>query len=57
MSEFQDRTLECTAKQAPNCEGTFTYTASDQKFYNENGYSEPKRCYPCRAVKKQQRGD
>lgn len=34
------------------CGNSFTYTAADQRFYEERGYNAPKRCHPCREEKK-----
>lgn len=50
--DFQDRTLTCQ-----DCGNTFTFTASEQEFYNKKGFTnEPKRCPDCRAKKKAQMG-
>ena len=42
-----DRTLTCV-----DCRTEFTFTASEQDFYAEKGFSEPRRCASCRAAKK-----
>jgi CxxC-x17-CxxC domain-containing protein len=42
-----DRTLTCA-----DCRSEFTFTASEQEFYTEKGFSEPRRCPSCRAAKK-----
>ncbi len=42
-----DRTLTCS-----DCRSEFTFTASEQDFYAEKGFSEPRRCPACRAAKK-----
>ena len=42
-----DRTLTCS-----DCQSEFTFTASEQDFYAEKGFSEPRRCPSCRAAKK-----
>jgi CxxC-x17-CxxC domain-containing protein len=47
-----DRTLTCS-----DCNQQFTFTASEQDFYAQKGFSEPRRCPTCRAARKQQRGD
>lgn len=47
-----DRTLTCQ-----DCNQQFTFTASEQDFYAEKGFSEPRRCPTCRAARKAQRGD
>ena len=35
-----------------DCGREFTFTAADQTFFQERGYSTPKRCKPCRQAKK-----
>lgn len=47
---MSDRTLTCR-----DCGQTFVFTAGEQAFYAERGYSEPLRCPSCRAARKQQR--
>ena len=42
-----DRTLTCA-----DCRSEFTFTSSEQEFYAEKGFSEPRRCPSCRAAKK-----
>jgi len=46
-----DKTLTCR-----DCNNTFTFTAGEQDFYAQKGYSEPQRCPDCRAAKKASRG-
>jgi CxxC-x17-CxxC domain-containing protein len=49
---FEDKSLRCS-----DCGATFTFTARDQEFYKEKGYTnEPKRCPTCRAARKQEQG-
>ncbi|NLY92194.1 MAG: zinc-binding protein [Firmicutes bacterium] len=46
---FQDKTLVCR-----DCGAEFTFTASEQEFYAEKGFTnEPGRCPQCRAARKQ----
>jgi CxxC-x17-CxxC domain-containing protein len=45
MAENQE--LQCS-----DCGQAFTFTAEDQEFFRERGYSAPKRCKPCRQAKK-----
>jgi CxxC-x17-CxxC domain-containing protein len=45
-----DRTITCR-----DCGQEFTFTAGEQAFYQERGYSEPQRCSSCRAERKAQR--
>jgi CxxC-x17-CxxC domain-containing protein len=46
-----DRTLTCS-----DCGNEFVFTASEQEFYTERGFSDPRRCRDCRAARKSQRG-
>lgn len=48
---YQDKTLTCR-----DCGADFEFTASEQEFYAEKGFTnEPTRCPQCRAARKQQR--
>jgi CxxC-x17-CxxC domain-containing protein len=47
-----DKTLVCA-----DCNQEFVFSASEQQFYAERQFSEPRRCGPCRAARKAQRGD
>jgi CxxC-x17-CxxC domain-containing protein len=47
---LSDRTIICR-----DCGQEFTFTAGEQAFYAERGYSEPQRCSGCRATRKAQR--
>ena len=50
MSRFEDRELKCV-----DCGGAFLWTADEQEFFQEKGFTNtPKRCQPCRQVKKDQ---
>ncbi|HEY7033685.1 MAG TPA: CxxC-x17-CxxC domain-containing protein [Thermomicrobiales bacterium] len=49
---MSDRQLTCR-----DCGQTFTFTAGEQDFYQQRGYTEPQRCPSCRAARKAQRGD
>ena len=51
MSTYQDKELTCA-----DCRGKFLFSAKDQEFFAEKGFSEPKRCKDCRQAKKEQRG-
>jgi len=44
----EDQQLMCS-----DCGQAFTFTAEDQDFFRERGYSAPKRCKACRQAKKQ----
>jgi CxxC-x17-CxxC domain-containing protein len=47
-----DKTLTCA-----DCGQQFVFTESEQEFYAQRGFSEPRRCASCRAARKAQRGD
>jgi CxxC-x17-CxxC domain-containing protein len=49
---YTDRTLTCA-----DCGTEFTFSASDQQFYADRQFSEPRRCPTCRAARKASRGD
>ena len=45
-----DRTMTCR-----DCDQAFVFTAGEQAFYQERGFSEPQRCPACRQARKAQR--
>jgi CxxC-x17-CxxC domain-containing protein len=47
---MSDKTLTCR-----DCGQQFVFTAGEQAFYQERGFSEPQRCQSCRAARKAQR--
>ena len=47
-----DKMLTCV-----DCRQTFAFTASEQQFYADRQFSEPRRCPSCRAVRKASRGN
>lgn len=47
---MSDKTLTCR-----DCGQEFTFTAGEQAFYQERGFSEPQRCPACRSARKAQR--
>lgn len=47
-----DKTLTCS-----DCGQPFTFSASEQDFFAERGFTEPRRCASCRASRKAARGD
>jgi hypothetical protein len=51
-STYSDRTLTCA-----DCSQQFTFSATDQQFYAERQFSEPRRCPTCRAARKAARGE
>jgi CxxC-x17-CxxC domain-containing protein len=48
----QDKTLVCA-----DCNQEFAFTASEQQFFADRQFSEPRRCPTCRAARKASRGD
>ena len=44
---MQDKTLTCS-----DCNQEFTFTASEQEFFAQKGFSTPVRCPSCRAARK-----
>ena len=46
-----DRTLTCA-----DCAQEFVFSASEQQFYTDRGFSDPRRCPNCRRARKAQRG-
>ena len=47
---FQDRSMVCV-----ECGETFAFSADDQRYHLEKGYTEPKRCPNCRRNRRAQR--
>ncbi len=47
-----DKTLVCQ-----DCGQEFAFSASEQQFYADRQFSEPRRCPSCRAARKASRGD
>ena len=47
MEEKKDITIICK-----DCGKEFTFTAGEQVFYDEKGFSKPVRCKECRDAKK-----
>ncbi|MDB5101087.1 MAG: hypothetical protein JWM80_5508 [Cyanobacteria bacterium RYN_339] len=46
-----DQTLVCA-----DCSTNFTFSASEQEFYQQKGFSAPRRCKPCRDAVKAAKG-
>jgi len=50
--EFTDKILNCS-----DCGADFTFSASEQEFFHNKGFTnEPRRCPDCRASRKQRSG-
>jgi len=48
---FEDKTIRCA-----DCGNEFTFTASEQQFFAEKGFTnEPRRCPECRRKRREQR--
>ncbi len=45
-----DKTLNCS-----DCSNDFAFTEGEQEFFEQKGFTEPKRCPECRQARKQQR--
>lgn len=43
---MEDKTIKC------DCGNEFEFTVGEQNFYQQRGFSTPKRCPDCRAKKK-----
>lgn len=53
MTEYQDKNIKCV-----DCGTEFVFTARDQAFYVEKGFTnEPKRCKECRAKRKAEKAN
>jgi CxxC-x17-CxxC domain-containing protein len=48
---YNDKNLTCA-----DCGQEFVFTASEQDFYGQRGFTEPRRCPSCRASRKAARG-
>lgn len=48
---FQDKTLDCA-----ECGEQFVFSADDQQYHSERGYTDPKRCPECRRARRSQLG-
>ncbi len=48
---YTDRTLTCG-----DCGEQFVFTESEQQFFADRGFTEPRRCPSCRAARKAQQG-
>jgi CxxC-x17-CxxC domain-containing protein len=49
---YNDKNLTCA-----DCGQEFVFTASEQDFYAQRGFTEPRRCASCRASRKAARGE
>jgi len=44
---YEDKNLTCV-----ECQTTFVFSADDQSFHAQKGYTDPKRCTSCRAARR-----
>ncbi len=44
---YDDKNLTCV-----ECQTTFVFSADDQSFHAQKGYTDPKRCTSCRAARR-----
>ena len=49
---YTNKTLTCA-----DCGQEFVFTASEQDFYAQRGFTEPRRCASCRASRKAARNE
>jgi len=47
-SNYQEIMLQCA-----DCSSEFAFTSEEQDFYQQKGFSQPKRCAACRAQNRQ----
>ncbi|MDO8727951.1 MAG: zinc-ribbon domain-containing protein [Candidatus Methanoperedens sp.] len=47
---MEDKKIKCI-----DCHKDFVFTAGEQEFFDERGYSTPIRCKDCRSKKKAQK--
>jgi len=47
---YQDKNVTCQ-----DCSQSFTFSADDQAFHAERGYTDPKRCPSCRRARRNER--
>lgn len=54
--EYEDKMLECSDpahdENTSGADKQFSFSADEQAFFAEKGFSEPQRCPACRAAKK-----
>jgi len=51
-SSYTDKVLTCA-----DCSQEFSFTGTEQQFYADRQFSEPRRCPSCRAIRKASRGE
>ena len=52
FNSFSDKTLTCA-----DCGQEFNFASTEQQFYADRGFTEPRRCPSCRAARKAARGN
>lgn len=48
--EYENKMLKCI-----DCGKEFAFTGEEQEFFASKKFVEPKRCKPCRQIKKQKK--
>jgi hypothetical protein len=48
--QYDDQEMTCQ-----DCGRPFTFTTGEQSFYDEKGFTPPKRCQPCRKANRQEK--
>jgi len=51
-TNYENITLQCS-----DCGCEFEFTPEEQEFYNEKGFSTPKRCASCRSKNRQRKNE
>ena len=44
---FEDKIIKCC-----DCQESFKFSAGEQLYYHQKGLIEPRRCRPCRELRK-----
>jgi len=48
---FQEISIQCSS-----CGETFVFSTEEQEFYQQKGFTQPKKCQPCRAQMRRNKG-
>jgi len=51
VPQFEDLEVQCSEGDRCLSGGVFVWTVGEQQFYYEKGFTDPKRCKPCRDRK------
>lgn len=47
---FENKTLQCV-----DCKSSFIWTASEQEYFADRNYQQPKRCKMCREMRRKEK--